>query len=69
MYRIIFDPKQAVWLVQLQCCFLFWRSIQGSTFTDFNSAAAWVSKVGLANVYRNYADSATHHILQGGHHA
>lgn len=69
MYRIIFDPKQAVWLVQLQCWLVLWRSIQGSTFNDFNTAAAYVESIGLPKVYRNYADSATSHILRGGHHA
>ena len=68
MYRIVFEPTTARWLVQILSFHLFWRTVKTeSEFKVFQEAQTFVNDVGLANVYRNYQDSVTHQIAQGGY--
>lgn len=69
MYRIVFNPDTACWMVQLQQYGIFWKSINTTTdgspggFPDFAAAKAYVDKVGLENVYRNYNASPVRQML------
>lgn len=69
MYRIVFEPTTARWLVQILSYHLFWRTVQTEDFKVFNQAQGFVRDVGLDQVYRNYYDTASHLINQGGHPA
>lgn len=69
MYRIVFDTNKGRWVIQLQVFILFWADIklEGSacSWEDYDAAAAYVVKVGLNKVYRDYRDSITHTISSG----
>lgn len=71
MYRIVFDPRSAAWIIQLQEWGFIWRTIQAAEklrmFAEYDQAAAYVLQVGLDKVYRNYADSTVHVMMQGGY--
>lgn len=69
MYRIIFNPDTAKWQVQLLSYGLFWRTIKTNPigFENWELASQYVSKVGLANVYRPYKGSVIGAIMSGDH--
>lgn len=68
MYRIHFNPDTAKWQVQLQVWGCLWRTIKTNPigFENYDLAAEYVEKVGLARVYRNWRDSTQSWIWQGG---
>lgn len=69
MYRIVFDPDTAKWVIQLKAFGLFWRRIKTNPlgFENYDLAASYVENVGLDKVYRNYHRTAVAEIFAGGH--
>lgn len=61
LYRIIFDPKMGVWLIQIQQYLVLWASVCASGkalgFSSYDLARAWVTSTGLDKAYRNLADA------------
>ena len=60
IYKIEFDPRVGSWMVKLQRFWFFWMPVceegHARLFANYNDAAKWVEDVGLAQVYRNWAD-------------
>lgn len=73
MYRIVFKPGISAWVVQLECCFLFWRTIgmngDWKMFPDYDQANDYVKKVGLDKVYQPWQDSYMARIAKGQQYA
>lgn len=70
MYRIVFDPMSAAWLIELrQHFFSAWIAIlEGDKvrhFTDHTEAGNYVTQVGLDKVYKNYHSVPVVRIMQG----
>ena len=65
MYRIIFDPKSCVWIIQLVKFGFIWVTFQGKDFPNHASATDYIASIGLDKVYRNYASSSFRHIMDG----
>lgn len=70
MYRIVFDPLSAAWLIELrQRFFSAWVAILEEDkvrhFTDHTKAMEYVTQVGLDNVYKNYHSVPAVQLLQG----
>jgi len=65
MYRIVFDPKSCAWIIQLLKFGFVWVTLQGKDFPNYKSATDYVDQIDLDNVYRNYANSAVRHIMDG----
>lgn len=73
MYRITFDPHAASWIIQLQVLGIFWVTVRNEDtkgdrrFPNFTAADDHVKKLGLDKVYRNYRDSRTAYLMDGGY--
>ena len=69
MYRISFDVNSSRWTISLQRFGFLWVPIKEQTkvqsWPDYEAAAAYVEKVGLARVYVNWNDGTTAAIWQG----
>ena len=65
MYRIVINPTDGVWQIQLQVFGLFWKQIGTESFSCYNDARKAADALGLDNVYRDYAGSYAHQIMRG----
>lgn len=65
MYRIVINPADGTWVLQLQIFGLFWKQIGTEAFSTYTEARATADKLGLDNVYRDYACSYAHQVLRG----
>lgn len=52
MYRIIFDPKTALWVVELCKFHAFWKRIVGKEFATLKEAETYSKQVGLDQAYK-----------------
>ena len=65
MFKIEFNPHTCAWEIKLQRFYIFWETLDGQSFGDYDSACEYVQSVGLDKVYRNYRDSYAEYVLGG----
>lgn len=70
MYRIVFNPVSAAWLIELrQHFFSAWIAILEKDkvrhFVDYDKAVEYVGEVGLDNVYKNYHSRPAVQLMRG----
>lgn len=70
MYRIVFNPISAAWLIELrQGFFSAWIAILEKDkvrhFVDYDKAVEYVDQVGLDYVYKNYHSVPAVQLMQG----
>lgn len=65
MYRITINPETGAWVIELQVMYLFWKKIGKQSFLTYDDARKEADKLGLDNVYRDYAKSYTHQVMRG----
>ena len=59
MYRIIFKPSSAAWVVQLATLGIFWSTVKDGKadrkFDNYEDALKYVFTVGLDQVYKDWS--------------
>ncbi len=61
MYRIIYSPRKAGWIIQISSFMIFWIKINDTAYGNFADAKAHVMNIGLDKIYRNYNDRPNNH--------
>lgn len=65
MYRIVINPSDGKWIIQLQVYGFFWKQIGEESYVCFMQAREAADELGLDHVYRNYAKSYSNYVMQG----
>lgn len=66
MYKIAFNPNKCVWEIKMLSFGIFWVTLKGKVFTNYESAVDYVQHVGLDKVYRPAGKSFFTAIAEGG---